>query len=340
MTEHFNHRSISIAVKPTEVLITSLHRPLQEDIPVEVKCLTRGARPSAQVSWWLEEDQLTYPVTEFINKQKQLTISTLTLIPYANYTAKNLTCISENMAIPFSHLADTWLLEIYQLPEDNNSVEFSVLEAAGFHAKSSKTLLKALQCFSADNPEEPENCVAVVTAQCLLVQCKKSEDSGAQNFYHLDVFDTRSDKLLTNLTKLQPDFSVCSLPSTASLLLLLYAINSNGKAASSSSTPTPRTSMGMTMVNRRRQDEAELLTDQEKAYFLDNVEPGILNKNEPVASTSLPAFPTNPISDGGIRSYSNDTNVSMHRSEFPLLSSTSIFKEKLEKKTLYLKTRV
>ncbi|GIY80354.1 uncharacterized protein CDAR_548311 [Caerostris darwini] len=297
----------ALSMKPTEVLITTVYRPLREDIPLQIKCLTRGARPPAQVSWWLDDEKLTYPVTELINRPKNLTESTLTLIPHANDAAKKLTCISENVAIPFSYLSDTWLLEIYH------------------------------------PPEEPENCVAVVTAQCLLVQCKKIEDSGAQNFFHLDVFDTRSDKLLTNLTKLQPDFSVCSLPSKAYLLLLLYAINSNGKSNSIIIHANTTCFDGYDNGWYISGSSIVMITiiGAFTLLFVTGIAVSLYKmRASPVASTSLPPFPTNPTSDGGIKSYSNDTTVSMHRSEFPLLSSTSIFKERLEKKTLYLTTRV
>ncbi|GIY69553.1 hypothetical protein CEXT_302011 [Caerostris extrusa] len=113
------------------------------------------------------------------------------------------------------------------------------------NAISTKALLIALPCFSADPPEEPKNCeVTNSTAKCILVECTKDQDEGPEQLFQLDVFDTSSKELLINITDFNPEFRVCSLPAESSFYYYCTPSTATEKARGSKSMPTLRASMG------------------------------------------------------------------------------------------------
>ncbi|GIY65859.1 uncharacterized protein CDAR_45261 [Caerostris darwini] len=80
-------------------------------------------------------------------------------------------------------------------------------------------------------PEAPKNCVVSnSTYRCVRVECDKGDDGGLEMSFQVELSDTSSDELLANLTDVNPEFSICSLPAETTFLLSLYAINSNGKS--------------------------------------------------------------------------------------------------------------
>ncbi|GIX98266.1 uncharacterized protein CDAR_16901 [Caerostris darwini] len=107
----------SIAVKPTDVHITSMYRPLSAGHPAEIVCVARGARPPAQVSWWLDGEKLTSRITESTAREENLTVSSLVFNPSKHDNQRNLSCRGDNPQLPDSVLEDTWVLDIHFPPE-------------------------------------------------------------------------------------------------------------------------------------------------------------------------------------------------------------------------------
>ncbi|GIY64208.1 uncharacterized protein CDAR_12392 [Caerostris darwini] len=344
---------IDMNLKPTEVLITSLYHPLTEGYPHELICLARGARPPAQVTWFLDGKKLKSQITESIVKEENLTQSCLTFQPSDSDSYRNLSCVGENPDIPFSKLEDTWMLEIQPPPEVTTQV--SVLE---------------------DPPEEPKNCeVTNSSSKCILVECMKDQDEGLEQLFQLDVFDTSSKELLVNITDFNPEFHVCSLPAESSFLLLLYAINTYGESkrieihanttsfdedsdddddngseiilitlgasflllvlGAAISLYKIRASAGGEDGNIITSEDG-CINNQQKAYILGNLESGVANEKDVIqsnlntgTSTSLPMLPiSDPIVDVRIQSCPNDPTLTMSHGEFPLLSSNLILQVK------------
>ncbi|XP_054708867.1 hemicentin-2-like isoform X1 [Uloborus diversus] len=108
---------IDMNLKPTEVQITSLFRPLSLGRPTEIVCMARGARPPAQISWWLDGEKLISRVTESSSRDENLTVSSLLFSPGKHDNQRNLSCRGDNPQIPDSVLEDSWLLDIHFPPQ-------------------------------------------------------------------------------------------------------------------------------------------------------------------------------------------------------------------------------
>lgn len=100
-------------VKPTDVQITSLYRPLSVERSTEIVCVARGARPPAQVSWWLDGEKLTSRITESTARDENLTVSSLIFNPSKHDNQRNLSCRGDNPQVPDSVLEDSWILDIH-----------------------------------------------------------------------------------------------------------------------------------------------------------------------------------------------------------------------------------
>ncbi|KAF8795200.1 Hemicentin-2 like protein [Argiope bruennichi] len=108
---------IDMNLKPTDVHITSMYRPLSVGHPAEIVCVARGARPPAQISWWLDGEKVTSRITESTAREENLTVSSLVFNPNKHDNQRNLSCRGDNPQVPDSVLEDTWVLDIHFPPE-------------------------------------------------------------------------------------------------------------------------------------------------------------------------------------------------------------------------------
>ncbi|GFQ98033.1 uncharacterized protein TNCT_378181 [Trichonephila clavata] len=108
---------IDMNLKPTDVHITSMYRPLSVGHTAEVVCVARGARPPAQISWWLDGEKVTSRITESTAREENLTVSSLIFNPNKHDNQRNLSCRGDNPQLPDSVLEDTWVLDIHFPPE-------------------------------------------------------------------------------------------------------------------------------------------------------------------------------------------------------------------------------
>ncbi|KAG8181057.1 hypothetical protein JTE90_029408 [Oedothorax gibbosus] len=104
--------SLDMNLRPR--LVTSRHR-YPEDI--DIVCVARGARPPAQISWWLDGEKLTTKVTESMADEDNLTISSLNIRPSIEDNLKNLSCRGDNPQLTDSVLEDTWVVSVHYLPQ-------------------------------------------------------------------------------------------------------------------------------------------------------------------------------------------------------------------------------
>lgn len=104
--------SISPPVRPLDVRITSIQRPMSAGKKSEVSCQSGGSRPPAVVTWWLGSKRLQH-VTEEVASHENMTISTVHFMPQAEDNGKVLSCRSDHSILPDSALEDSWLIDVY-----------------------------------------------------------------------------------------------------------------------------------------------------------------------------------------------------------------------------------
>ncbi|GFQ77636.1 uncharacterized protein TNCT_93441, partial [Trichonephila clavata] len=102
--------------RPTDVRITSPYQPLSAGKDIDIVCVARGARPPAQISWWLDGEKLTTKITESTAEEDNLTISSLNIRPTIQDNLRNLSCRGDNPQLTESVLEDTWLISVHYLP--------------------------------------------------------------------------------------------------------------------------------------------------------------------------------------------------------------------------------
>ncbi|XP_035226860.1 synaptogenesis protein syg-2-like, partial [Stegodyphus dumicola] len=124
---------IDMNLRPTEVQITSMFRPLSANRPAEIVCVARGARPPAQISWWLDNDQLTSQITESTSKEDNLTVSSLIFNPSKHDNQRNLSCRGDNPQLPDSVLEDSWVMDIHFPPQLSVKVDKQIPLLEGTH---------------------------------------------------------------------------------------------------------------------------------------------------------------------------------------------------------------
>ncbi|GBM35300.1 hypothetical protein AVEN_38165-1 [Araneus ventricosus] len=120
---HIPHRMM----RPTDVRITSPYQPLSAGKETDIVCVARGARPPAQISWWLDGEKLTTKITESTAEEDNLTISSLNIRPSIQDNLRNLSCRGDNPQLTDSVLEDTWLISVHYLPR--LTVKMNMLDA-------------------------------------------------------------------------------------------------------------------------------------------------------------------------------------------------------------------
>ncbi|KAJ8975936.1 hypothetical protein NQ317_014896 [Molorchus minor] len=85
----------------------------------------------------------------------------------------------------------------------------------------------------AGKPDSLSNCSIVnQTAESLHVECSEGFDGGVQQVFVMEVYDTQSKKLVSNVTSKIPVFNVGGLESGAGFDIGLYAANKKGRSPS------------------------------------------------------------------------------------------------------------
>ncbi|XP_071037926.1 synaptogenesis protein syg-2-like [Parasteatoda tepidariorum] len=105
---------LDISLNPTDVRINAPQSPISANERVEIMCVSKGSRPAAQISWWIDGKDLKRYATDEVEGDE--TRSKLFFTPTSDDNEKILTCRAENPENPQSALEDQWTLNVYYAP--------------------------------------------------------------------------------------------------------------------------------------------------------------------------------------------------------------------------------
>ncbi|XP_042912994.1 protein turtle homolog B isoform X2 [Parasteatoda tepidariorum] len=106
--------TIDINLKPLDVRITSIQRPFSAGRKIQLFCESSGARPRAQLTWWLDNKRIQAGKETFSDN---LTSTSLNFLPKAEDNGKILSCRAQNPSLSNSAIEDGWTLTVYFVPE-------------------------------------------------------------------------------------------------------------------------------------------------------------------------------------------------------------------------------
>nr|XP_027202323.1 uncharacterized protein LOC113796284 [Dermatophagoides pteronyssinus] len=109
---------LELNLRPLNVRITTVHRPLIDGQMIVINCESDGARPPALLSWWKSSKRLEHSVTEEIDlTNDNRTLSTIKFLPTMNDNGKILSCRADHPVLPDSSLEDSWILNVLFKPK-------------------------------------------------------------------------------------------------------------------------------------------------------------------------------------------------------------------------------
>ncbi|XP_054715065.1 hemicentin-1-like [Uloborus diversus] len=105
---------VDMYLYPLSVKITSRSEALSAGKSVDITCESKGSRPSAKVTWWLNGSQLTDHVETV---RENSTSSVLRLLPKVQHHKWPLVCRAQNPMMKDSILEDTRILNVTYVPQ-------------------------------------------------------------------------------------------------------------------------------------------------------------------------------------------------------------------------------
>ncbi|XP_064119517.1 synaptogenesis protein syg-2-like isoform X2 [Macrobrachium nipponense] len=109
--------TLDINFKPSTVEILGTREPMTAEKEHTVECQSIGARPAADITWWLDDIDLTNQSVTAKDKEGNVSSSIMTITPREEDAGKLLTCKAQSPVINHEPLNDTWKLEIYYAPK-------------------------------------------------------------------------------------------------------------------------------------------------------------------------------------------------------------------------------
>ncbi|XP_065206012.1 MAM domain-containing glycosylphosphatidylinositol anchor protein 1-like isoform X2 [Planococcus citri] len=106
---------LNINLKPLQVEILHKTRLLSVDREYEIECLASGARPIANITWFLGDKPVERIALKYPNSDNQV-ISIIKYSPLIEDHGKHLICRADNPAIPDSGIEDRWSLNVQYVP--------------------------------------------------------------------------------------------------------------------------------------------------------------------------------------------------------------------------------
>ncbi|XP_064471652.1 hemicentin-2-like isoform X2 [Ornithodoros turicata] len=107
--------TINMNLRPLDVRITTLKRPLSADRKVELSCQSSGGRPPPQITWWLGKKKLSF-VRDNVTVNDNYTTSTIVFVPSIDDHGKYMACHADNPLLSDSGLSDGWTLNVQYVP--------------------------------------------------------------------------------------------------------------------------------------------------------------------------------------------------------------------------------
>ncbi|XP_022644624.1 uncharacterized protein LOC111243395 isoform X3 [Varroa destructor] len=108
--------TLDLNLKPLDVTIQPVERPLSANKEVELVCTSTGSRPPATLSWWKGNQQIRTTREEDSKGGLSTSTSILTFTPGIEDNNRILACRAENKAIPGSALEQAWKLDVHYAP--------------------------------------------------------------------------------------------------------------------------------------------------------------------------------------------------------------------------------
>ncbi|XP_015787996.1 protein turtle-like isoform X2 [Tetranychus urticae] len=108
---------LDINLYPFYVKIISIRRPLSADKSIELQCDSKGSRPGAKMTWYLNQQLLkSWRETNSVINGSTSSSSILKFVPSPADNGALLTCKAENSRLLNSSIKDDWILNIYYKP--------------------------------------------------------------------------------------------------------------------------------------------------------------------------------------------------------------------------------
>ena len=105
--------TIDMVYPPNDVSITVIEQPLSAGTVYIVSCETAGSRPDPIITWWLGSEAMVEEIEQVVEKNKDVTKSTIYFTPRTKDHGKVLVCRAENPHIVDSGMEDSWTLTVY-----------------------------------------------------------------------------------------------------------------------------------------------------------------------------------------------------------------------------------
>ncbi|CAL1275027.1 unnamed protein product [Larinioides sclopetarius] len=113
---------------PLEIKIIVPDLPMNAGDQQDITCETRGSRPKAMTSWWLETEEIRSIPLETHTEDGNITLSTLQFIPIPEDNGKTLKCKSVNPMLPKATMETEITLRVQFPPILNLTLGLSMTE--------------------------------------------------------------------------------------------------------------------------------------------------------------------------------------------------------------------
>ncbi|XP_022693116.1 protein turtle-like [Varroa jacobsoni] len=112
---------IDMNLRPLDVRISTMKRPLSAGQETEVTCRSTGGRPPPQLTWWIGQRRLSV-LRENVSDVDNYTSNTVAFLPSIHDNGKFLSCRADNPLLSDSSLEDGWTLNIHYVPQLDVSI--------------------------------------------------------------------------------------------------------------------------------------------------------------------------------------------------------------------------
>ncbi|CAL4131853.1 unnamed protein product [Meganyctiphanes norvegica] len=116
--------AVDIILKPVSVEILGPRDAVVAGNTTDIVCQSEGARPPADITWWMDGEQLSDDVQ--VSQAGNMTTSILRWTPGAEDGGKALLCSAQSPIIAHDPLLDEWILLVYYEPEATLEVSVDV----------------------------------------------------------------------------------------------------------------------------------------------------------------------------------------------------------------------
>ncbi|RWS04740.1 nephrin-like protein, partial [Dinothrombium tinctorium] len=103
---------LDMNLKPLEVKITTIEKPISVGAHTELQCLSYGSRPPAKITWW-KGTQKMVNVRDTVSIDENVTLSTVSFVAVAKDNGRYVSCRAENVQMEFSAIENGRVLNVH-----------------------------------------------------------------------------------------------------------------------------------------------------------------------------------------------------------------------------------